>query len=102
MAKTKMQFGVITLNKGPHSSAANLAQYATRAEALGFDFIAVNDHLVFPHTDPEGHADKHWTLNHNYFEALQSCLYIAGMTSASASAPACWCCPTARRSSRPR
>ena len=80
MSKSKIQFGVITLNRGPHSSAENLARYATRAEALGYDFIGVNDHLVIPRTDPEGHEDKHWTLTHDYFEALQLCLYIAGMT----------------------
>ncbi|MBI4081494.1 MAG: TIGR03619 family F420-dependent LLM class oxidoreductase [Candidatus Lambdaproteobacteria bacterium] len=76
------QFGLITYNRGRFSSAENLARYAQRAEALGYDFIGVNDHVIIPRADPGeiGHEDKHWTLTQNYFDALQTALYLAAQT----------------------
>ncbi|MBI4081496.1 MAG: TIGR03619 family F420-dependent LLM class oxidoreductase [Candidatus Lambdaproteobacteria bacterium] len=76
------EFGVMTYNHGPFSSAANLARYAQRAEALGYDFIGITDHVVIPREDPGaiGHADKHWSQQQNYFDVLQTATYLAAIT----------------------
>ena len=75
-----VQFGVVTFNRGPYSSAENLAKFGQRAEELGYNFIAVNDHVVIPHNDPRGHGDKSVAATINYFDPLMTMMYLGGLT----------------------
>lgn len=90
-----MKFGVVLFNKGPLASAVNLAFMARRAEALGFDHVAVTEHLVIPRR--EGEEDQYrsakpsqqgvktterkgWEALRNYHEPLITLMYLAGQT----------------------
>jgi len=43
-----MDFGIVLMTRGPSATAEGFARLAQRAEALGFRWAAVNDHLVVP------------------------------------------------------
>ncbi|MBI4081495.1 MAG: TIGR03619 family F420-dependent LLM class oxidoreductase [Candidatus Lambdaproteobacteria bacterium] len=74
------QFGLVTYNRGPFSSPENLARFATRAEALGYDFLAVNDHVVIPRNNPPGHGTKSVANTMNYYDPLITMMYLGGLT----------------------
>ncbi len=75
-----VQFGLVMYNRGPYSSPENLTRFAQQAEALGFEFLAVNDHVVIPHNDPRGHGDKSVANTMNYFDPLITMMYLGGQT----------------------
>ena len=43
-----MNFGFVLPNRGPLSTREGLISLATQGESLGFDFMAVSDHIVMP------------------------------------------------------
>ena len=43
-----MKFGLSMPNRGPLANAANIRTLAARAEALGYAYITVSDHIVVP------------------------------------------------------
>ena len=43
-----MKFGVSAPNRGPLSNAADIKTIADKAEALGFTYLTVSDHIVVP------------------------------------------------------
>ncbi len=90
-----MKFGVVLFNKGPLANGANLAAMAQRAEALGYEHVAVTEHLVIPKR--EGEQDQYrsvkpsqqglsqterkgWEALRNYHEPLLTLMYLAGCT----------------------
>ena len=90
-----MKLGVVLFNKGPLASGENLAAMARRAESLGFDHVAVTEHLVIPKR--EGEQDQYrsakpsqqgiqagqrkgWEALRNYHEPLITLMYLAGQT----------------------
>lgn len=75
-----VQFGLITFNRGPYASPENLAQFAQQGEELGYQFLAVNDHVVIPYVSPPGHGDKSVGNTMNYFDPLMTMMYLGGLT----------------------
>ena len=43
-----MEFGLAIPTRGPPADRASIEAIATRAEALGFSWLAVPDHLIVP------------------------------------------------------
>ena len=43
-----MKFGVSAPNRGPLSNAEDIQTIADKAEALGFAYLTVSDHIVVP------------------------------------------------------
>ncbi len=43
-----MDFGCVFPNRGPMATASNLARFAEKAEALGYDTVWFSDHIVIP------------------------------------------------------
>ena len=43
-----MKFGFVLPNRGPLSTREGLVSLAKQGESLGFDFMAVSDHIVMP------------------------------------------------------
>ena len=43
-----MEFGLAIPTRGPLADRAGIEAIATRAEALGFSWLAVPDHLIVP------------------------------------------------------
>ena len=43
-----MKFGFVLPNRGPLSTREGLINLASQGESLGFDFMAVSDHVVVP------------------------------------------------------
>jgi len=81
-----MKFGVALFSHGPLASADNMMRTAQRAEALGFDSVAVSDHIVLPRQDasnypyhPEGR--RSWRDSLNYYEPIAALGFLAGVTS---------------------
>ena len=81
-----MKFGISLFNRGPLARPAHLTAQARRAEALGFDTIAISDHIVIPKVKtgnypyhPEGEFPLE--MSYDYFEPLATLMYILGATS---------------------
>lgn len=81
-----MSFGCVFPNRGPMATPANLARFAERAEALGFDTIWFSDHIVVP-IEVKSFYPYHPTgeMPFNpaepYWEPLTAMSYVAGRTS---------------------
>jgi len=90
-----VKFGIVLFDKGPLASGENMVRMARRAEALGFDHVAVTEHLVVPKR--EGEQDQYltakpseqrmqkerrkgWETLRNYHEPLVTLTFLAGQT----------------------
>jgi probable F420-dependent oxidoreductase len=80
-----MKFGVALINRGPMAGPENLTRAAQRAEALGFDSLAVSDHIIIPRKvttnypyHPEGLLE--WTAARNYYDPIATLGVLAGKT----------------------
>lgn len=81
-----MKFGISLFNRGPLARPEHLTAQARRAEALGFESIAISDHIVIPKVKtnnypyhPDGVFDLEMAFD--YFEPLATLMYMAGATS---------------------
>ena len=81
-----MGFGCVFPNRGAMATPANLARFAERAEALGYDTVWFSDHIVIPTDvksfypyDPSGRMP--FNPAEPYWEPLTVMSYIAGRTS---------------------
>lgn len=81
-----MKFGISLFNRGPLARPEHLTAQAQRAEALGFDTIAISDHIVIPKVKtvnypyaPNGEFPL--DMSYDYFEPLATLMYMAGATS---------------------
>jgi probable F420-dependent oxidoreductase len=81
-----MEFGCVFPNRGPIATPANLARFAERAEALGYDTVWFSDHIVIPTEvksfypyDPDGRMP--FIPSEPYWEPLTLIGYVAGRTS---------------------
>lgn len=75
-----LQFGLVTFNRGPYASPENLTRFAQQGESLGYEFLAVNDHVVIPYDAPGGHGDKSVGNTMNYYDPLMTMMYLGGLT----------------------
>lgn len=79
-----MQFGVTTFTRGPLATREGFHAIAAAAEKAGFDFIAVNDHVVVPASfdskypyNPEGK----WSGGEGHcFDQLATMAFLASCT----------------------
>jgi probable F420-dependent oxidoreductase len=81
-----MGFGCVFPNRGPMATPANLARFAEKAEALGYDTVWFSDHIVVPTEvksfypyDPSGQMP--FNPSEPYWEPLTVMSYVAGRTS---------------------
>jgi probable F420-dependent oxidoreductase len=81
-----MEFGCVFPNRGPMASPTNLARFAEKAEALGYDTVWFSDHIVIPTEvksfypyDPSGRMP--FNPSEPYWEPLTVIGYVAGRTS---------------------
>jgi probable F420-dependent oxidoreductase len=81
-----MDFGCVFPNRGPWATPANLARFAEKAEALGYDTVWFSDHIVIPTEvksfypyDPGGRMP--FNPAEPYWEPLTTMSYVAGRTS---------------------
>jgi probable F420-dependent oxidoreductase len=87
-----MHFGIFVYNKGPLASPEHILHLAQRAEALGFDDVAVTDHIAIPVRDREhdqfvtgkptqpyvtGGPRHGWEEISNYYDPLTTLMYVA-------------------------
>ncbi|MBI4081493.1 MAG: TIGR03619 family F420-dependent LLM class oxidoreductase [Candidatus Lambdaproteobacteria bacterium] len=77
-----LEFGVSIENRGPLCNPENIARVAQGAEALGYAFVTVSDHVVLPRmpADNPGHFAKDWRDNIDFMDPLLSIMYVAGLT----------------------
>ncbi|MBI4083507.1 MAG: LLM class F420-dependent oxidoreductase [Candidatus Lambdaproteobacteria bacterium] len=81
-----MEIGMYIENRGPAATPENLTRYAQRAEALGFRFLCLSEHVVAPVRPPE--RDQYrlknkvhgWDDVHTYYEPLVTLAYLGGKT----------------------
>jgi probable F420-dependent oxidoreductase len=80
-----MDFGCVFPNRGPMATPANLARFADKAEALGYDTVWFSDHIVIPTEvksfypyDPSGRMA--FNPAEPYWEPLTVIGYVAGRT----------------------
>ncbi len=82
-----MKFGFVLPNRGPLSNRDGLISLAQQGEALGFDFLAVSDHIVVPQTiaSTYPYSDTGEFPGGEFFgdclEQLTTLSFIAGLTS---------------------
>jgi probable F420-dependent oxidoreductase len=81
-----MDFGCVFPNRGPMATPTNLARFAEKAEALGYDTVWFSDHIVIPTEvksfypyDPSGRMA--FNPAEPYWEPLTAIGYVAGRTS---------------------
>ena len=81
-----MKVGLHLPHVGPNATPENLAEFARRAEALGFDSLWVSDHVVVPRDyqsrypyNPSGRMGA--GPDTPFLEPLSTLLYVAGVTS---------------------
>ncbi|HSF31299.1 MAG TPA: LLM class F420-dependent oxidoreductase [Candidatus Tectomicrobia bacterium] len=81
-----MDFGCVFPNRGPMATPTNLARFAEKAEALGYDTVWFSDHIVIPTEvksfypyDPSGRMA--FNPAEPYWEPLSVIGYVAGRTS---------------------
>ncbi len=80
-----MKFGISLFNRGALSRPDHMTALTQRAEALGFDTVAVSDHIVIPKVEtdnypyhPQGRFPH--DMSFDYFEPLATLMYLAGAT----------------------
>jgi probable F420-dependent oxidoreductase len=80
-----MSVGCVFPNRGAMATPSNLARFAERAEALGFDTVWFSDHIIVPTEvksfypyDPSGHMP--FNPSEPYWEPLTAMSYVAGRT----------------------
>ena len=80
-----MGFGCVFPNRGPMATPANLARFAEKAEALGYDTVWFSDHIVIP-TEVKSFYPYHpsgqmpFNPSEPYWEPLTVMGYVAGRT----------------------
>jgi probable F420-dependent oxidoreductase len=81
-----MDFGCVFPNRGPMATPANLARFAEKAEALGYDTVWFSDHIVIPTEvksfypyNPAGQMP--FNPSEPYWEPLTTMSYAAARTS---------------------
>jgi probable F420-dependent oxidoreductase len=81
-----MDFGCVFPNRGTLATPANLAHFAEKAEALGYDTVWFSDHIIIP-TEVKSFYPYHpsgqmpFNPSEPYWEPLTAMSYIAGRTS---------------------
>lgn len=81
----KVSFGIRIPNSGPLASPRSMLQVAREAEALGFDSVWVHDHLTWSDEIHRTHIssgsdDSHsHNVSPDFFEAMTSLAYLAGL-----------------------
>jgi probable F420-dependent oxidoreductase len=81
-----MDFGCVFPNRGLMATPVNLARFAEKAEALGYDTVWFSDHIIIPTEvksfypyDPSGRMA--FNPSEPYWEPLTVIGYVAGRTS---------------------
>jgi probable F420-dependent oxidoreductase len=80
-----MKLGMQVMTRGPMAVPGGIAAVASEAEALGFDYVALNDHLVvpadissrYPYTDQGNWPGK---VFGECFDVLTAIAFVAGCT----------------------
>lgn len=92
-----MRFGVRLANSGPFASTEAITAMATTAERLGYDAISVHDHVNWGYEDryhfyagSREAADAADQLT-NFYDAISSLAYLAGITRRVRLVPAALC-----------
>ena len=80
-----MNFGVNLINRGEMATPENMAKFAQRSEALGFDSLTVSDHIVIPKDVPHNYpyhpqGKFSWEASRDYYEPLSTLSFLAGKT----------------------
>lgn len=80
-----MEFGVNLINRGEMATPGNMAHFAQRAEALGFDTLTVSDHIVVPRDMPSNYpyhpeGKFSWEAARDYYEPISTLAFLAGKT----------------------
>ena len=72
-----MEFGLGIPTRGPLTDRAGIETIATRAEALGFSWLAVPDHLIVPRAIdsryPYSDAHRNRSCGFDPMDCLRSC-----------------------------
>ena len=98
-----MQFGMTIPARGPLAHAEAIAAIARRAEELGFQIMAIPDHIVIPKNwEPVYPYEKGEYTNifesGDHLEPLALMAVVLGMTKTAHVMPSVMVVPTARRS----
>jgi probable F420-dependent oxidoreductase len=80
-----MKFGLNLVNRGPLARPELMTRFVQRAEALGFDWVTISDHIVIPRAMPENYpyhpeGKFSWESARDYYEPLATLMYLAGRT----------------------
>jgi len=81
-----MEIGIYVENRGPEVTPEGLARYAERAEALGYAFLCLSEHIVAPVRPPE--ADEYrlknktrgWEDVLTYFDPVVTLAWLGART----------------------
>src|SRR5947209_14308824 len=86
--RTHMDFGFPMPPRGPMATPENIATLAQQGEAMGFNIIAVTDHIIFPKSIqsayPGSVSGQYYASGDSpgeYLEALALLSFLAGITS---------------------
>lgn len=96
----KIEFGVRVPNSGPLTSVEAIESVALKSESLGFDSIFVHDHVVWSsemhrhHISSGAHEALLDDQTADFYEALTSLSYLAGVTKNVRLGVACLVMPT--------
>ena len=75
-----MQFGAGAVNSLPLAEPGAMREYARGAEALGYDFLTLIDHVVMAHPEPNGTPRSVYPPDTPYHDILVALGYLAGVT----------------------
>ena len=80
-----MKFGLSLINRGALARPETMTRFVQRAEALGFDWVSISDHIVIPKAMPDNypyHPDGQfaWQSARDYYEPLATLMFLAGRT----------------------
>ena len=80
-----MKFGLNLINRGPLARPDLMAQFARRAEALGFESLTISDHIVIPRAMPDNYpyhpqGQFSWQSARDYYEPLTTLTFLIGLT----------------------
>jgi probable F420-dependent oxidoreductase len=80
-----MKFGLSLITRGPLAKAEHMTRFVQRAEALGYDWVSISDHIVIPKAMPSNypyHPDGEfdWRGARDYYEPLATLMFLAGRT----------------------
>jgi probable F420-dependent oxidoreductase len=80
-----MKFGLSLSNRGPQARPDAMMRFAQRAEALGYDSLAVSDHIVIPKAMPHNYPYHpngafSWQAARDFYEPLTTLMFLAGRT----------------------